>query len=208
MEPDTKPIKLRRVLVAYATLSGSTAGVAEAVAEAMGGSGWEVETRPLDRVEDLEGYNAAVVGAPMILGWHRAARRFLRRNRKTLGEMPLALFITAMSLTETGVREVEGVPLYVDPELPKAPRDPARLSLRERYARPSSYLRSILRAAQPARPLSVALFGGQLVYGQLPWWAVPLALLLVRDRAGDRRDWESIRKWATDLPTSFEASLP
>ena len=152
---------MTNILVTYATMAGSTAEVAQVVAEEMVGKGWQVDVLPLDEVGDLAAYDGVVLGAPMILGWHRAALRFLRKNRRALAQRPLALFVTAMSLTETGERLVEGVPVTVDEKLPKAPQQDGRLSFRERYARLSNYVRPMLKAAGQAEPASIGLFGGR-----------------------------------------------
>ncbi len=64
-----------------------------------------------------------VLGAPMILGWHRAALRFLKKNQNAASKMPLAVFVTCMSLTKTGETSVQGVPVTVDENLPKPPQE-------------------------------------------------------------------------------------
>jgi len=92
---------MKRVLVAYATMAGSTAEVARVVGEEIAKSGAQVDVAPLDDVKDLEAYDGVVVGGPMIMGWHRGARGFLQKQRATFQRIPLAVFITAMSLTET-----------------------------------------------------------------------------------------------------------
>ena len=65
---------MKKVLVAHATMAGSTVEVAQAVGEELVRSGLQVEVWPIGEVSGLRGYDAVVVGAPMILGWHRAAR--------------------------------------------------------------------------------------------------------------------------------------
>lgn len=194
---------MKRILVTYATMAGSTVEVAQAVAEEIADRGLQVDILPLVEVQDLEGYDAVVVGAPMIMGWHRTALRFLKRNRKAWSQIPLAIFVTAMSLTETGQKSPGDVPVYVDEALPKAPVHPDRLTFRERYARLSNYLRPILRATRPSEPASIGVFGGRLEYGRLKWWAVLFAMLIIRAPAGDRREWPAIREWAAGLPAAF-----
>jgi len=190
--------------VTYATLAGSTVEVAQAVGEELAKSGFQVDVLPIREVGDLRGYGAVVVGAPMILGWHRAARRFLRRHRKALQRMPLAVFVMAISLTETGETSAEGVPVVLDEQLPKPPQSPERLSFRERYATLANYLQPILRAARPARPASIGMFAGRLEYGRLKWWAVLFVMVIIQAAAGDRRNWEAIRAWAAGLPSALQ----
>ena len=124
----------------------------------------------------------------MILGWHRAALRFLRKHRGDWRKIPLAVFVMAMSMTDMGETPGDGLDVYIDEELPQAPKTRGRLTLRERYANARNYVRPIRRAIHPARPASIGIFGGRLDYGRLKWWAVLFAMLIVQARAGDRRN--------------------
>ena len=195
---------MKKILVTYATMAGSTVEVAQAVADELARSGLQVDVVPLSEVQDLDVYDGVAVGAPMIMGWHRAALKFLRRNRQAFQHIPLAVFVMAMSVTETGERRVADVPLYVDSKLPRQPKKDGRLDFRERYARLSNYLRPILKAVHPVQPVSIGVFGGRLEYGRLRWWAVLFAMLIVRAPAGERRNWPAIRAWAAELPEKFQ----
>jgi menaquinone-dependent protoporphyrinogen oxidase len=191
---------VKKVLVTYATMAGSTAEVAQAIAGEIAESGVQVDVLPLREVEGLDGYQAVVLGGPMIMGWHRQALGFLKKQRPALQHIPLAIFVTAMSLTQTG-EAISGV--YVDDKLPKAPAQPGRLTFRERYARLSNYLRPIFAAVRPAKPVRIGVFGGRLEYGRLPWWAVLFVMFVIQAPAGDRRNWGAIRTWAAELPAAF-----
>ena len=111
---------MKRILVAYATMAGSTADVAQAVGEEIAKSGLQVDVLPLSEVKDIQAYDGVVVGAPMIMGWHRDAIRFLKKNRDAFQRIPLAVFVMAMSLTQSGETSVGDVPIYVDEKLPNA----------------------------------------------------------------------------------------
>jgi menaquinone-dependent protoporphyrinogen oxidase len=194
---------MNKILVAYATFAGSTSEVARAVGEEIAKTGAQVDVLAVDQVASLEPYDAVVVGGPMIMGWHRAGLGFLRKHHAAWQRKPLAVFVTALSLTETGERRVGEVAVEVDPRLPKPPAQPSRLNFRERYARLASYVRPILAAAGPAKPAALGVFAGRLDYGRLPWWAVLFAMLIVQAPAGDRRNWEAIRAWAAGLPEAL-----
>ena len=199
---------MKRILVAYATMAGSTVDVARAVGEEIARSDAQVDVLPLSQVKGVEAYDGVVVGGPMIMGWHRAALGFLKRHRAAFQRIPLAVFVTAMSLTQTGETSVDGVPVIVDEKLPKPPEKEGRLSFRERYARLANYVRPILRATRPVKPASIGVFGGRLEYGRLKWWAVLFVMLIIQAPAGDRRNWTAIRSWAAGLPAALGFGPP
>jgi menaquinone-dependent protoporphyrinogen oxidase len=196
---------MNKILVTYVTNSGSTAEVARAVMEELQKSGAEVELLPVSEVGELDSWSAVVLGAPMILGWHRSALRFLRKNKAALAKKPLAIFVTCMSLTETGETNVQGIPIVVDENLPKPPLNASRLNIKERYSLVSNYLRPILNACQ-VRPVSVGVFGGQLNYSHLQWWAMIFVVLILQAKSGDKRNWNTIRSWAGSLPALFNTT--
>ena len=195
---------MNKILVAFATMAGSTMEVAETVSEEIAKSGAQVDVLPISEIEHLQAYDGVVVGGAMIMGWHREALRFLKKHRKAFQKIPLAVFVMAMSLTETDETPAEGVMVIIDEKLPKPPENKAELSFRERYARPSKYLAPILRATRPVKPVSIGVFGGRLEYGRLKWWAVLFAMLVIQAPAGDRRNWSAIRSWAAELPAALQ----
>lgn len=199
---------MKKVIVAYTTMAGSTVGVARTVAEELAKFGLQVDVWPPGEVKSLETYDGVVLGAPMIMGWHRAALGFLKKNREAFQHIPLAVFVTAMSLTQSGETSVGGVPIYVDDKLPKPPEKEGRLNFRECYARLSNYVHPILMATRPIKPVSIGVFGGRLEYGRLPWWAVLFVTLIIQAPAGDRRNWTAIRSWAADLPAALRLESP
>ena len=180
-------------------MAGSTAEVAQAVGEELARDGSQVDILPLDQIHSLEGYTGVVVGAPLILGWHRDALRFLRKHRRDFERIPLAVFAMALSLTKTGEMSLVGVPVTIDENLLKAPGNQGKLNFRERYAKFSNYLAPILKAIHPVKPVSIGFFCGRLEYGRLKVWAVLFVMLVIRARAGDQRNWPAIRAWAAGL---------
>jgi len=194
----------KKILVTYATLSGTTIEVANAISDEITKAGLQAEVLPLEKVKDLDGYDGVVLGGPMIMGWHRSALGFLRKNRKALNRIPLAVFVMAMSLTKTSETSVDSVPFHIDENLAKPPIKEGRLTFRERYADVVNYARPILNAAGPVRPVSIAFFGGRLDYGRLAWWAVMFVMLVIQAPAGDKRNWPAIRAWAAGLPETFK----
>jgi menaquinone-dependent protoporphyrinogen oxidase len=82
------------ILVAYATKHGSTREVAEAIGAVAMAEGAEVEVAPAHAVAGpVSRVDLVVLGAPIYSGrWHRDAHRFLKRHRRELAGLPVAVF--------------------------------------------------------------------------------------------------------------------
>jgi menaquinone-dependent protoporphyrinogen oxidase len=81
------------VLVAYATKYGSTRDVADAVVSVFVERGIDAVARSADEVRSLDGYSAVVLGTALyFFMWRGEAHRFLKRNRRALSAMPVAVF--------------------------------------------------------------------------------------------------------------------
>ncbi|MCX4999984.1 flavodoxin domain-containing protein [Streptomyces longwoodensis] len=99
------------VLVAYGTTNGSTAGIAEAVADVLRKEGLTVRTAPAVTVNDLTEFDAVVVGGALYAGrWHKDARRFVRHHRRALQERPVWLFSSGPLDPSASERDIPPAP--------------------------------------------------------------------------------------------------
>ena len=158
------------VLVAYATSYGSTQEVAEAVAATLRERGFVADIQPMRKVRALAGYSAVVLGAPLYMfRWHKDARHFLSRHRKTLTERPVAIF--ALGPFHDDEKEWKDVRAQLDKELAKFPW---------------------------LTPVALEIFGGKFDPARLRF-PLKFLPALKQMPASDLRDWTAIRAWAADL---------
>jgi menaquinone-dependent protoporphyrinogen oxidase len=190
---------MKKMLITYASMSGSTAEVAEAIGNTLGKYEVEIEVRAMGDVQNVDAYEAIVVGAPMIIGWHRDAMRFVKTHQDALSKVPTAYFITCVELTRTDDASVGTVPIYLDPGLGHAPKRAGRLSIKEKRALPANYLEPALRQAPQIEPVSVGFFAGKIDYSKLKLLPGLFVRFIIRAKEGDRRNWEAIRTWAESL---------
>lgn len=108
----------KKFLIAYGTAAGSTAEVAQAIGEEMEKGSVEVVVQAVENVKDIQGYDGVVVGSAVrmfkILG---KTKRFLRKHKKALRQLPIAYFIVCMTLKEPTEENIEKTKGYAEPML-------------------------------------------------------------------------------------------
>ena len=164
-----------KILVTYATCTGSTRGVAEAIGKTLSEGGAEVDVLPMRDVKDLAPYRAVVVGSA-IQGklWLPEAMQFVQNHRLELARKPFAVFLVCMTLA---MRNGESYRHFVVDFL--AP------------------VRALVK------PISEGLFAGALDISKVPTFRdrlmFRLSVLFGVWKEGDHRDWNAIRSWAETL---------
>jgi menaquinone-dependent protoporphyrinogen oxidase len=190
---------MTKILLTYASMAGSTAEVAQKMAETLRQQGAEVDVQPMQQVSGFDGVDAVVIGAPMIVGWHREATRFLKTHQPALSQLPVAYFITCVELTPTSEDTVKGVPIDIDPALGDAPDKPDKLNVKQRRTTPAVYLEPILNAAPQVKPVQVGFFAGKIDFSKLGLLPKLFVRFVIRAKEGDRRNWAAIEAWADAL---------
>ena len=164
-----------KILVAYASRAGSTAGVAEAIGQTLAESGAQVEVRPMQDVKDLAPYRAVVAGSAIQGGkWLPEAMQFMQTHRAALAQKPFAAFLVCMTLAMPGADKYrEHVAGFLQP----------------------------VRAQ--VRPASEGLFAGALDISKIPSFGdrlkFRLSVVFGVWSEGDHRDWNAIRAWAESI---------
>lgn len=159
-----------RILVAYATANGSTAGVADAIGKQLASGGVSVDVRHVGSVRSLQPYAAVVVGSAIQNSkWLPDAAEFVRKNRDDLKKVPTALFIVCMVVKQDNGKSMPYVKGYLDP----------------------------VRAM--VRPVSEGYFAGAMRFKDHPYplrLALRFWFAITGLKEGDHRDWQAIRAWA------------
>jgi len=173
--------------------------VAEAVAAELNQNGHTAEVMRIEEVTAVNAYDAVVVGAPMIFGWHSAARGFVKKYQGELASKKVAYFACAMRLTQAPEEAFANVPLTLDPSLAALPVKAGALSIKEYFSTLGYYLRPMLKAAVSIQPVNVAFFNGKLE--MFP--AEMVAGRVCDDRGPghtrDYRDWDAIKSWSKSI---------
>ncbi|MBN1537723.1 MAG: hypothetical protein JW908_13380 [Anaerolineales bacterium] len=188
-----------KILIAYASHSGSTAEMAQVIGQELSLAGAQVDVKSVKSACNPGEYQAAIVGAPMIMGWHTDAAKFVKQYQTILKNLPVAFFLTGLSLIKSGNGQGNGIPVYLDPTFAKLPKNEAKLSFKEKYALVPHYLKSIMDNAPDLRPVSVGFFNGKLDTTKLDLFSRAFVSLVIGAHSGDFRNWEAVRTWAANL---------
>jgi len=106
----------RKVLVAYATRAGSTAGIAERVAEVLNRNGFAAQAIEAKKIGDTAPYDAVVLGSSVRAGKLKPeALKFLDENKADLNSKPFAAFVVCLTMKETDEKSRATARAYLDP---------------------------------------------------------------------------------------------
>jgi menaquinone-dependent protoporphyrinogen oxidase len=163
----------KKILVAYASRAGSTAGVADAIGKTLAESGANVDVLSVKEITDLSPYQAVVAGSAVRNSkWLPEAMNFLRGYQAELNSMPFAAFQVCLTLAVPGKDYSEFAAGWLEP----------------------------VRAL--AKPVSEGMFAGVLDYSKLSFsdgLGLRVFAAATKTQPGDYRDWDVIKEWAEDL---------
>lgn len=164
-----------KILITFASRTGSTAQIAEAIFKTLASNGAEIELLPIQDIKDLSIYHAVIVGSPIRKSrWLPEAMQFLQAYSKELAQKRVATFTVSITLAMSSAEQY-------------------RNAVREWIAP--------VRAQ--VKPVSEGLFAGRLDFNKLPWtldtllFRATVALGILPK--GDHRDWNAVHTWAESL---------
>ena len=169
----------QKTLVTYATRTGSTVGVAEAIATALCAHDIQVDVIPMQEVTDLTPYQAVIAGSAIQnRQWLPEAVQFVQTHRTELSQKPFAMFAVCMTLAmKNGEKFRPQISDWLTP------------------------VRGLIS------PVSEGIFAGALEISKIPSFGdrlkFRLSVLFGVWSEGDHRDWNAIRAWAESLPAKL-----
>lgn len=165
-----------RILVAYASLKGSTTGVARTIADELCAHGIAVDVMPVGLITRLHAYSAVIVGSAI---YHTRPLDevvdFLDTFATPLSRMPVAYFLVGLTVKQTAVE-------------------------------PHKALESLRAAAPHIKPVSIGAFAGAFDSRQWPLVILlSLKSRGELPADGDFRDWNAIRRWTRSVIPALQS---
>jgi len=179
-----------KVLIAYGTRYGATAGTSEEISRILREKNFNVKITDVkaEKIRDITEYDLIIVGSGMRMGkWVSEAEDFLEKFQKELNQKKLAIFVSSMRTfaEKLGKTQEEGA-----------------CSAQETTEK-------ILTECN-LKPISVGIFGGVINYNKMGFFERKMMGFLKSqfEKDGfketepgfyDLRDWDEIRTWASEL---------
>jgi menaquinone-dependent protoporphyrinogen oxidase len=162
-----------KVVVAYASWAGSTAGIAERIAEVLNRNGLTAEALPARKVRDTASYGAVVLGTAVHAGkLHPDTLKFASRNAADIGTKPFAAFVVCLAMKDGDEKGRATAGPYLEP------------------------LRKLIK------PASEGLFAGAYDPKKLGLVTRQI-MKMIKAPPGDFRQWNEIEAWAATLVPLF-----
>lgn len=169
-----------KILLAYATQFGSTAGIAESIQVYLAQHNVIAEAKWIKQIESLNGYDAVVIGSPIQYDrWRPEAVEFVLTNEKRLAHLPVAYYFTCLTLAHPNAKAKKQAQTYAD---------------------------KLQAISSMVTPVSVGQFAGVLDKSNMSlMYRFMFAGLtaVTRIKQGDYRDWPTIYSWAHETATKL-----
>jgi menaquinone-dependent protoporphyrinogen oxidase len=99
----------KKILVTYSSRYGSTAEIAEKIAEVIAAKGNEVQLSEIKEAPDLREFSAVILGSAVYIGrWRKDAVRFMKIHENELAERQTWIFSTGPTGKGDPVELLEG----------------------------------------------------------------------------------------------------
>ena len=165
-----------RILVAYASMYGSTGGIAENIGKALCRKGARVDVQLIKNIREPKDYHAIIVGSAIRSSkWLPEAVEFIENNKRAFREKPVAYFLSCLTLCRSSEKT---------------------LSLAKQF------LNGVKEKIPEVQPVDVGLFPGVLDYSKMSFLVrmIMKSKMKKKDiKEGDYRNWAGISAWASSL---------
>lgn len=174
---------VKKILIAYDTIHGSTAEVAAKIGDDLCAMGFKVDVKWVGNVPGVDGYDGFIAASAIYkFDWLPDAKAFLEKYKTQLNAKKTAVFIVGASMSQ---------------DTPET-----------RAAVQKSFVDPILEKYFETDPVSIGLFGGAFdltrkkeytLFERIVLRILGIVLRLPDKKKADWRNWDTINAWAAEV---------
>lgn len=173
----TRTIKSnKKILVAYESQFGSTAEVAEFIANRLIANKQVIEIKKICEVDDLASYSHVIIGSAIQYdNWMPEAREFIIENENELATKSVSFFLVCLVLSKNTKEAIE---------------------------KADGYAIKTMKLVPKIKVNSFGKFAGVLNYSKMSFGQKILAKIIfaiIGVKEGEYRDWDAIKDWVKKL---------
>ncbi len=195
---------MKRILIAYHTVSGSTGEMAGILGAELGRE-HAVDMLPATAdAPAVAGYDMVILGSPMRFGGFASpVKRFIRKNRDLLEKIPVAAYLSVLYIVKRADEPVPETETYVDPSLEMRSLTKKEATFFDTTHSAWYYHTMLSKSFSGLKPVAVGYLNGRMFpdrLGLLPRLFMKVILrFTTKEREGEFLNPAAVREWAALL---------
>lgn len=194
---------MKKILIVYDSPAGSTAKAGEIIKKYFMRKELDVDCISVNNASGLSGYDFVIIGSPVLYGKVSSPiKNYIRKNSEAFSEIPHALFLTCMRLTECSDVHLP-VQCYRDAAFNEQKKNENEMSSMEKSHSLQYYLNNTMLISTNLDPVNVAFIKGNLNFKRLKFFSrlVMKIMAKLQDEVneGDFLDRAAVEQWAESL---------
>jgi menaquinone-dependent protoporphyrinogen IX oxidase len=190
---------MRKAIIVFDTVSGSTREMAEIIRDEM--KGLSADIAHIDVIISLNGYDTVIIGSLMRFGAFTAKiKKFIKKYRNELSSKKVIYYFSSLYITNIKEEEQPAITLYIDPSLNIQTISKKDATPMDKTHSIGYYYQAILKHTAGITPLAIAFFSGRLDLQKLNiferLFMKIVTSVTTKERIGEFLNPDSVRKGA------------
>ncbi len=190
---------MKKAVIVFDTVSGSTAEMAEVIRDTI--KSVSIHISQVDDIKSLDGYDAVIIGSPIRFGgFTKKIKKFVKKYHRELLSKKVILYFSTLYIVNIQEEEKPPFLLYIDPSLNMQKISKKQATPMDKTHSIGCYNKAILKQTKNIVPSAVAYLHGRLDLQKLNFFLMVfmkiVTLLTSKEKVGNFLSPKSVKKGA------------